>query len=99
MIGGRRWAEERSDRVEATLSRRTMSVSVPGDLVCAVDEWAAEAQMTRSALVSQILDAERRRRFEIQLEQDYRDAVADGFYDDIEFYFPAQAEVALRNEY
>ncbi len=38
------------------------------------------------------LVGEKRRRFEEQLEQDYRDATAKGLFDDMGFYFPAQAE-------
>ena len=77
--------------------RRNISVSLPADLVAELDAWAEAAQTNRSALLSELLRAERRRRVEAQLEQDVQDAVAEGFYDDIEFYLPAQAEVALAN--
>ena len=77
--------------------RRNVSVSLPADLVDELDAWVVAEETNRSALLSALLEAERRRRLEAQLEQDVEDAVADGFYDDIEFYLPAQAEVALAN--
>ena len=79
--------------------RKNVSISLPADLAEELDAWAAADGKNRSALVVDLVRAEKRRRFEAQLEQDYRDAVAEGFYDDIEFYLPAQAEVALANPY
>ncbi len=80
-------------------THRNISVSVPSDLADQLDAWTAEDQTSRSAFVARLLEAERRRRFEAQLEQDYRDAVAEGFFDDVEFYFPAGAEVILAEPY
>ncbi|CAA9542400.1 MAG: hypothetical protein AVDCRST_MAG73-2068 [uncultured Thermomicrobiales bacterium] len=76
--------------------RRTWTISIPAELAEEVDGWVKHEQSNRSALVAGILAEERRRRFEIQLEQDYRDAMADGHFDDIGFYVAAQAEVVLR---
>jgi len=78
-----------------TAARKNLSVSLPADLAKKLDAWAEADQTSRSAVLARLLKEEDRRRFEIQLEQDYKDAAADGFYDDIEFYLPAQAEVAL----
>lgn len=80
-------------------AHRNISVSVPTDLADQLDAWTAEAKTSRSGVVVRLIEEERRRRAEAQLEQDYRDAEADGFYDDIEFYFPAQAEVVLAEPY
>ena len=80
-------------------AHRSISVSVPSDLADELDAWTAEDDTSRSAFVSRLIDQERRRRFEVQLEQDYRDAVAEGFYDDIEFFLPGQAEVVLAEPY
>jgi Arc/MetJ-type ribon-helix-helix transcriptional regulator len=77
--------------------RRNISVSIPADLAEELDKWTSAEQTNRSALVTELLRAERRRRFEAELEEAYRDAAAEGRYDDIEFYLPAQAEVALAN--
>ena len=77
--------------------RRNISVSIPADLAEELDAWVEAERTNRSALVAELVRAEQRRRFEAQLEQDVRDAAADGLYDDIEFYLPAQAEVALAN--
>lgn len=81
--------------VTTSLPRRSVSVSLPVDLAEEVDGWAAADGTNRSAIVVEALRAERRRRFEAQLEQDVQDAVAEGFFDDVEFYFPAGAEVVL----
>ena len=78
-----------------TLPRRSVSVSLPADLADELDAWAAADGSNRSAVVVEMIRAERRRRFEAELEQAYRDAVAEGFFDDVEFYFPAGAEVVL----
>jgi len=80
-------------------AHRNISVSVPTDLADQLDLWITEDETTRSAFVSRLIEQERRRRFEVQLEQDYRDAVAEGFFDDVEFYFPAGAEVILAEPY
>jgi metal-responsive CopG/Arc/MetJ family transcriptional regulator len=77
--------------------RRNISVSLPADLADELDAWVEAERTNRSAVVAELVRAERRRRFEAQLEQDIRDATAEGLYDDIEFYLPAQAEVALAN--
>ena len=78
-----------------TLPRRSVSVSLPADLAEELDGWAAADGTNRSSVVVEALRAERRRRCEAELEQDVRDAVAEGFFDDVEFYFPAGAEVIL----
>jgi hypothetical protein len=78
-------------------AHRNISVSVPVDLAEELDRWTAEDGTSRSGFVARLLDDERRRRFEAQLEQDYRDAAAEGFFDDVEFYLPAGAEVMLAN--
>lgn len=80
-------------------AQRTISVSVPSDLADQLDAWLAEEGATPSTFVVRLIEEERRRRSDAQLEQDYRDAVADGLYDDIEFYFPAQAELWLAEPY
>lgn len=78
-------------------AHRNISISVPTELADQLDAWTAEDKTSRSALVARLIEEERRRRFDAELEQAYRDAVAEGFFDDIEFYLPAQAEVALAN--
>ena len=78
-----------------TAARKNLSVSLPADLAKKLDAWAEADQTSRSAVIAHLLKEEDRRRFEIQLEQDYKEAAAEGLYDDIEFYFAAQAEVAL----
>jgi hypothetical protein len=80
-----------------TTSKRNISLSLPTELVECLDAWAKSEGTNRSAMLAQLIQAERRRRREAQLERDVCDAVADGFYDDIGFYLPAQAEVALAN--
>lgn len=80
-------------------AHRNISVSVPTDLADQLDAWTTEAGTSRSALVVRLIEEERRRRADAQLEQDYRDAVADGFFDDVEFYFAAGAEVILAEPY
>jgi hypothetical protein len=65
------------------------------DLAEELDRWTAEDGTSRSGFVAKLLDDERRRRFEVELEQAYRELTEDGFYDDIEFFLPAQAEVVL----
>lgn len=82
-----------------TQTRRNLSISLPADLAEELDAWAAADGTNRSALVVELVRAEKRRRYEAQLEQDYRDAVAEGFFDDVEFYFPAGAEVMLAEPY
>ena len=82
-----------------TSPRRNISVSLPADLVDELDAWVEAGQTNRSALLSELIKAERRRRLDAELEQAYRELTEDGFYDDIEFYLPAQAEVALANPY
>ncbi len=77
--------------------RRNITVSLPADLADELDAWVEGGRTNRSAVVAELVRAERRRRFVAQLEQDARDAAAEGLYDDIEFYLPAQAEVALAN--
>jgi hypothetical protein len=76
-------------------AHRNISVSVPSDLADQLETWTTEDGTSRSALVTRLLDAERRRRFEAELEQAYREMTEDGFFDDVEFYFPAGAEVVL----
>ncbi len=76
-------------------AHRNISVSVPVDLAEALDRWTAEDRTSRSGFVTKLLDGERRRRFEAQLERDYRDAAAEGFFDDVEYYLPAGAVVML----
>ena len=76
-------------------AHRNISVSVPIDLANLLDAWTAEAKTSRSGVVAQLLAAELQRRDDEELAQAYRDAVAEGFFDDVEFYGPAQAEVAL----
>ena len=78
-------------------AHRNISISVPTELADQLDTWTAEDKTSRSALVARLIEEERRHRFDAELEQAYRDAVAEGFFDDIEFYLPAQAEVALAN--
>ena len=80
-------------------AHRNVSISLPTELADQLDAWTAEEQTNRSAFITRLVEAERRRRCEAQLEEDVRDAVAEGFYDDIEFYLPAQAEVTLANPY
>ncbi len=80
-----------------TQTRRNLSISLPADLADELDAWAAADGTNRSAVVVGMLKAERRRRLDAELEQAYRELTEDGFYDDIEFYLPAQAEVALAN--
>ena len=80
-----------------TRTRRNLSISLPADLADELDAWAAADGTNRSAVVAGMLKAERRRRLDAELEQAYRELTEDGFYDDIEFYLPAQAEVALAN--
>ena len=82
-----------------TLPRRSVSVSLPADLADELDAWAASDGTNRSAVVVEMIRAERRRRFQEELEQAYKELTEDGFYDDIEVYLPAQAEVALANPY
>ena len=78
-----------------TRQRRNVSFSLPADLADELDAWVKADQTNRSALVAEIIRAERRRRLDTELAQAYREMTEDGFYDDIEFYFPAQAEVVL----
>lgn len=73
-------------------ARRRLTIALPPDLAESLDAWAEADWTSRSSVVARLVQAEKRRRFEAQLEQDYRDATADGFYDGIEFYFCAQAE-------
>ncbi len=80
-----------------TRTRRNLSISLPADLADELDAWAAADGTNRSAVVVGMLKAERRRWLDAELEQAYRELTEDGFYDDIEFYLPAQAEVALAN--
>lgn len=82
-----------------TQARINLSISLPADLADDLDAWVASDGTNRSALVVELVRAEKRRRFEVQLEQDYRDAVAEGFFDDVEFYLPAGAEVMLAEPY
>lgn len=70
-------------------AHRNISVSVPVELAEQIDQWMTEDGTSRSGFVTRLLVDEQRRRFEAQLEQDYRDAAAEGFYDDIELYLPA----------
>lgn len=80
-------------------AHRNLSISLPTELADQLDAWTAAAQTSRSALVADLLDQERRRRRDADLEQAYRDAVAEGFFDpaESEFYLPAAAEVFLAN--
>lgn len=78
-------------------AHRNISVSVPTELADQLDQWTAEDGTSRSGFVAKLLADEQRRRFEIGLEQAYRDATAEGFFDDVEFYLPAGAEVMLAN--
>jgi hypothetical protein len=80
-------------------AHRNISVSVPTDLADQLDAWTTEAGTSRSALVVRLIEEERRRRFEAELEQAYRELTEDGFFDDVEFYFPAGAEVILAEPY
>ncbi len=82
-----------------TQARINLSISLPADLADDLDAWVASDGTNRSALVVELVRAEKRRRFEVQLEQDYRDAVAEGFFDDVELYLPAGAEVMLAEPY
>lgn len=81
-----------------TRARRNVSVSLPTDLVDVVDAWAGEAAVTRSAFLTRLIRVEERRRFEEQLEREYRELTEAGSYDDIEFYFPAQREAVMLAE-
>ena len=73
-------------------ARRNLSISLPVDLAESIDAWAVADRTSRSSVIERLVQAEWRRRCDAQLEQDYRDATADGFNDDIEFYLPAQGE-------
>lgn len=81
----------------AGMERRNVSVSLPTDLVEAVDQWAVAREVNRSAIFAALIKEEQHRILDAQLAQDYRDAVADGFYDDIDTYFHAGAEVFFRD--
>ncbi|MDP9362989.1 MAG: hypothetical protein M3Q10_01945 [Chloroflexota bacterium] len=76
-------------------AHRNISVSVPVDLAEELDRWRAEDGTSRSGLVTKLLDEERRRRFEAELGLAYREATEESFFDDIEVYLPARAEVVL----
>lgn len=78
-----------------TMTRKTISLSLPGDLAEKIDAWAEAEHTNRSSLVTAIIKAEQRRRFEAELDRAYRECAAEGLGDDIEFFFPAQAEAAL----
>ncbi len=78
-------------------AHRNVSVSLPSDLADQLDAWTEADRTSRSALVSDLIEQERRRRLEAELERAYRELTEDGFYDDIELYLPAAAEVVLAN--
>jgi len=77
----------------AAVARRTMSLSVPVDLVESMDEWAKAANMTRSAYFSGLLAQERRRRLEDELAEEYRALAEEEGCADIEWMVPLFAEV------
>ena len=78
-----------------TPDTRQVAISLPEGLVADLDTWANEQRTTRSAVLAKLIRAESRRRADRELAEAYRDAAAEGFYDDIEVYLHAQAEVIL----
>lgn len=76
-------------------AHRNISVSVPIDLANHLDLWTATDRTSRSAVVARLLEEERRRRLNEELEIAYRELTEDGFFDDVEDYFAAGAEVIL----
>ena len=77
--------------------RKTVSVSLPTDLLELLDRWATTDHVSRSSVVERMMTKEARRREQAELEQAYAELTDDGFYDDNVDYLPAQAEVALAN--
>jgi len=80
-------------------AHRNVSISLPVELADQLDAWTAADETTRSALVTDLVERERRRRLDQELEQAYQDAVADGFFDpaESERWLPLAAEVILAN--
>ena len=82
-----------------TLPRRNVSISLPADMADELENWAERDQTSRSAVVVRMMQAERRRRLDAELELAYREMTEDGFFDDVELYLPAAAEVVLAEPY
>ena len=79
----------------AVKMRKNVSLSLPGELVDEIDTWAAEDRVNRSSLVARLIQAEKQRRFDAELDQAYRNYATESFGDDVDFFFPAQAESVL----
>lgn len=72
---------------------RKLTVSIPDSLVVTLDNLTATWQTTRSGALARLLrDAEKRR-----LDEEMIEGYKSIRNSDIEFYLPAQSEVALRN--
>lgn len=78
-------------------AHRNVSISLPEDLATHLDAWTESDRTSRSALVADLIAQEKRRRLDLDLEQAYRELTEDGFYDDIDLYLPAGAEVIRAN--
>lgn len=70
-------------------AHRNVSISLPTDLADQLDAWTEADRTSRSALVSDLIAQEKRRRLDLELEQAYREMTEDGFFDDFKFSLPA----------
>jgi hypothetical protein len=74
---------------------KKFTVSMPDNLVITLDGLTATWKTTRSGALAKLLQEAEMRRMEEEMIEGYKTMHKN---DDIEFYLPAQSEVALRND-